>query len=252
MKRGAFDDLRRALGDPSAADELTTAIRVDGGRRHRSGVPEVVYAGPKTPQQVVESLRRLATASGRAIASRCTTEMLEEVKRAFASTPFEVHLHPEARGVVIADPEHPMIETGGRVGILTAGSSDAPVAAEAALIAREMGCNVFEARDMGVAGLHRLVAPLEQMLERDVDVLVVVAGMDGVLPSVVSGLVSLPIVGIPTSTGYGYGGDGVGALTTMLQTCAPGLSVVNIDNGIGGGASAALIANRAAAQRIRS
>jgi NCAIR mutase (PurE)-related protein len=134
--------------------------------------------------------------------------------------------------------------------VITAGSSDAPVAAEAAFIAREMGATVYEVRDVGVAGLHRLVEPLERVVEQGVDAIVVVAGMDGALPSVVTGLVAVPVIGVPTSTGYGFGGEGTAALMTMLQSCAPGLVVVNIDNGVGAGATAALIANRAAGARV--
>ncbi|MBC7261723.1 MAG: nickel pincer cofactor biosynthesis protein LarB, partial [Chloroflexi bacterium] len=141
-------------------------------------------------------------------------------------------------------------DSGGRVGILTAGTSDIPRAEEAALICREMGCTVFTAYDVGVAGLHRLFEPLQSMVEKEkVDVLIVAAGMDGALPSVVAGLVPVPVIGLPTSAGYGLGGSGRAALLSMLQTCSPGLVVVNIDNGIGAGAAAGMIANRVAAAR---
>ena len=123
------------------------------------------------------------------------------------------------------------------------------MAAEAALVALEMGATVLEAWDVGVAGLHRLIEPLERFADEGVDVIVVAAGMDGALPSVVAGLVDVPVIGLPTSIGYGFGSGGIGALTTMLQSCAPGLVVVNIDNGIGAGSTAALIANRAANSR---
>jgi len=113
-----------------------------------------------------------------------------------------------------------------------------------------MGCDVHPVYDVGVAGIHRLFAPLETLLvEIDVDVIIVAAGMDGALPSVVSGLVGVPVVGLPTSVGYGMGGGGHAALLSMLQTCAPGMSVVNIDNGVGAGAMAAMIANRVAGAR---
>jgi len=136
------------------------------------------------------------------------------------------------------------------VGILTAGTSDVPAAEEAALLCHEMGCTVYTAYDVGVAGLHRLFDPLHKMLDEiQVDVLIVAAGMDGALPSVVAGLADVPVIGLPTSVGYGLGGGGQAALYSMLQTCAPGLSVVNIDNGIGAGAVAGLIANRVAACR---
>jgi hypothetical protein len=136
------------------------------------------------------------------------------------------------------------------VGVITAGTSDIPVAEEAALLCREMGCEVHTGYDVGVAGLHRLFEPLREMLDNQrVDVLIVAAGMDGALPSVVAGLADVPVVGLPTSVGYGVGGDGVAALYSMLQTCAPGMSVVNIDNGIGAGAMAAMVANRVAEAR---
>jgi hypothetical protein len=137
----------------------------------------------------------------------------------------------------------------GRVGIITAGSSDRSQAAEAVAVLHEMGCETLLVQDMGVAGLHRLVQPLRRVVAFDPDALVVAAGMDGVLPGVISGLVSIPIVALPTSTGYGFGGDGIGAMTTMMQACSPGIAVVNIDNGIGAGVMAGLIANRAASQR---
>jgi NCAIR mutase (PurE)-related protein len=134
--------------------------------------------------------------------------------------------------------------------VLTAGTSDVPIAEEAAVVAHEMGCAVSTTYDVGVAGLHRLFKPLQKLMDDDTDVIIVAAGMDGALPSVVAGLVSVPVIGLPTSVGYGMGGKGVAALLTMLQTCAPGLTVVNIDNGVGAGATAALTANRMA--RLRS
>ena len=124
---------------------------------------------------------------------------------------------------------------------------------QAALMCQEMGCTVTQVYDVGVAGLHRLFDPLERLLdENQVDVIIVAAGMDGALPSVVSGLVDVPIVGLPVSVGYGMGGEGEAALLSMLQSCSPGLAVVNIDNGIGAASMAALIANRMAAARRES
>src|SRR5256885_13845682 len=140
---------------------------------------------------------------------------------------------------------------GGNVGVLTAGTSDIPMAEEAAALCHEMGCEVHSAYDVGVAGLHRLFAPLRAMLAAPADAIIVAAGMDGALPSVGAGLVDVPVIGLPTSVGYGLGGGGVAALLSMLQTCAPGLVVVNIDNGVGAGATAALFAHRGAAARRR-
>ena len=128
------------------------------------------------------------------------------------------------------------------MGLLTAGTSDIPVAEEAALVATHMGCRVERGYDVGVAGLHRLVEPLGRIMRSGAEVVVVVAGMEGALPSVVGGLVDVPVIGVPTSTGYGLGGDGTAALYSILQTCSPGVVAVNIDNGVGAGAFAALIA----------
>ena len=244
-----FDDVRRALGGEARARRAGEAgFVLDPGRAARTGVPEVILAERKSPETVVAALGAQAEAVGRAVASRCGAETVALVRERLGAS-WMVEEVAAARAVVVARRGTPLAQTGGRVGIIAAGTSDRPWAAEAALMAREMGCAVFEAADVGVAGLHRLVEPLEAMIGAGVDALVVAAGMDGALPSVVAGLVAVPVIGLPTSVGYGYGGGGVGALTTMLQSCAPGLAVVNIDNGIGAGAMAALIANRAAAGR---
>jgi NCAIR mutase (PurE)-related protein len=247
-----FDDLRAALAEAGAGgpdrDAPERPFRPDPGRGNRTGVPEVVHAERKRAEEVVAALQALADATGRAVASRCPSETAILVRERLGDG-YEVTAHERARAVVVATPGAALVPTGGRVGVLSAGTSDLPIAAEAALMAREMGAGVEEVWDVGVAGLHRLVVPLERMVADGVDAIVVAAGMDGALPSVVAGLVAVPVIGLPTSVGYGFGGGGVGALTTMLQSCAPGLSVVNVDNGIGAGATAALIANRVAAAR---
>jgi len=179
------------------------------------------------------------------IVSRPDREVRESLLRLYSDT----H-HVSGRwSLGIEDPARPVPATGGRLGVVTAGSSDIPYAEEAMLVARHMGCRVSEVYDVGVAGLHRLFPPLRGLLDEGVDAIVVVAGMDGALPSVVAGLVNVPVIGLPTSTGYGAGGGGIAALLSMLQTCSPGLAVVNIDNGIGAGSMAALIANNAAQAR---
>ena len=248
-----FVDLREALSrverqelESSAEDQRS--VRVDANRALRSGIPEVVFAANKSAAEVVEALRRLVEANGRAMASRVRPEDTGAIQDALVPS-ICVQLHPVARALVASRPGTERPVRGGVVGILTAGTSDIPVAAEASLAAAEMGAAVLEAWDVGVAGLHRLVSPLERFATARTDVIVVAAGMDGALPSVVAGLVDIPVIGLPTSVGYGLGSGGLGALTTMLQSCAPGLVVVNIDNGIGAGTTAALIANRAATGR---
>ncbi len=226
----------------------TTDTRLDHHRKQRSGIPEIIHAERKSPEEVIQSLTALADTNARAIASRCPEATIEAIRADLADA-YEVIVYDTARLVVVTQPGAQLSQAGGRVGVLSAGSSDAPTATEAAVIAREMGCVVFEARDVGVAGLHRLVEPLGRMMAAGVDVIVVAAGMDGALPSVVAGLVAVPVIGLPTSMGYGAGGEGMAALLAMLQSCAPGLVVVNIDNGVGAGSTAALIANRVAGPR---
>lgn len=244
-----FEELRRSLtGATSGNGNVGDFARVDLGRQARKGVPEVVYAAGKTPAQVIAICRRLLAGQRRALVSRAPAETAAAVQEAFGET-HAVTTRASGRLIVLHDHDAATPTTGGRVGVITAGTSDIAYADEAAVVAEEMGCVVQSIADVGVAGLHRLFPPLEEMLTWDPDVIVVAAGMDGALPSVVAGLVPVPVIGLPTPIGYGLGGEGVGALTTMLQSCAPGIAVVNIGNGVGAGATAAIIANRAARAR---
>lgn len=247
-----FDDLRAALsGDADLGilgEDATPTIRLDLTRAARTGVPEVIHAERKSPEAIAVALVRLATRDGRAIASRVRPDAVHQITAQLPDA-ISTEWHDRAHVLIAVKDDAPRASNGGIIGVLAAGTSDAPVAAEAVIMAREMGATVLEAFDVGVAGLHRLVQPLEEFHAAGVDVIIVAAGMDGALPSVVAGLVDVPVIGLPTSIGYGFGGQGVGALTTMLQSCAPGLAVVNIDNGIGAGSTAALIARRAAKSR---
>jgi len=222
-------------------------IRADPGREQRKGTPEVIFGETKDVAQITTMAQKLLKETGRAIISRVRPEAIAPLQAAFQA--YTVSVHEAARSVVIYRPDYVPRSTGGHVGVISAGTSDIPVAEEAALIAQEMGCHVTCIYDVGVAGLHRLIEPLRNLLSNEVDAIIVAAGMDGALPSVVAGLVPVAVIGLPTSIGYGLGGKGVAALLSMLQTCAPGLSVVNIDNGIGAGITAALIANRVAQAR---
>ncbi len=235
--------------------------RVDLHREDRKGVPEIIYAERKLPADSLTIARRFLTdpdGRGRAILSRVQPELRQMVLAELTTVEYQgqpvavsVEDYPASRMLVLRREGVERPKTGGRVGILTAGTSDIPIAEEAGVVAKEMGCEIYTVYDVGVAGLHRLFKPLRQLAKTDVDILIVAAGMDGALPSVVAGLVTVPVIGLPTSVGYGMGGKGVGALLTMLQTCAPGLTVVNIDNGVGAGATAALTANRMAKLRNR-
>lgn len=240
-----FDDLAAALAPDRDGD--AGQVRVDGGRRRRTGAPEIVLAAGKTDEQIVAAVERLLVHEPRVVISRCPTERLDRLSTLMGERHFDSTLD-SAIAVVIRDGV-PRLAGGGRIGILSAGSSDVAVAMEAVVVAQEMGCEVETAWDVGVAGLHRLVGPLRHIVGWSPDVLVVAAGMDGVLPTVVAGLVDIPVIGLPVATGYGHGGGGEAALATMLQSCAPGVVVVNINNGVGAGIAAGKIANRAAFTR---
>lgn len=251
---GASDSVFKALAealaapaDPDKRESSEGDTHVDLARAERKGVPEVIYAANKHPEQVVRIAETMLAHAGRAIISRADEPLIALLRSSFPVDAVE-HRPPATTLVLRRENARPAL-TGGRIAVITAGTSDLPVAEEAKIVAEEMGCAVELICDVGVAGLHRLIRPLRRILDNEVDVIVVVAGMDGALPSVVAGLVPVPVIGLPTSVGYGLGGGGQAALLSMLQTCAPGLTVVNIDNGVGAGASAALIANALAHAR---
>lgn len=228
-----------------AIEEVGNLARIDVNREFRKGIPEVISAEGKTPEEVTEIALKMLNEKGRTIISRATQEQITAIEKATPKDAF-LQVNNKARIAVIKKRDFKVKKTGGKVGILTAGTSDIPVAEEGRVIAEEMGCEVITAYDVGVAGIHRLFSPLKEMLEKDVDVIIVVAGREGALPSVVAGMVDVPIVAVPTSIGYGFGEKGTSALMAMLQACPLGLAVVNIDGGVAAGAVATLIANRVA------
>ena len=211
--------------------------RVDVDRASRTGDPEVVYGEGKTPEQVVGILRTLHERHpDRAVLA---TRLSPEARAQVSTELPEAVVHDVARAVTLG----PIPTARGRVAVISAGTSDAPVAAEAALTATVHGAGVTRIEDVGVAGLHRLLEARDRFA--GADCLVVVAGMEGALPSVVGGLTGVPLVAVPTSVGYGASFGGVAALLAMLNSCAPGVTVVNIDNGYGAGVFAARVARNA-------
>ncbi len=240
----SLDEAEKAL-KVLAVEEVADLARLDVGREIRHGIPEVVIAEGKTPEAVAEIASKILAQKGRVIISRVSEKHLEALEPVMAEceSPQE---RRTAGTVVIKRKDFSSRATGGRVGIITAGTSDIPIAKEAEVMVSEMGCEVTTVHDVGAAGVHRLFLPLKEMITRDVDVIVVVAGREGALPTLLAGMVDVPLIAVPTSFGYGLGGRGVGALMAMLQSCSLGLAVVNIDGGIPAGAVAALIANRAA------
>jgi NCAIR mutase (PurE)-related protein len=211
--------------------------KVDHHRSLRIGMPEVVFAAGKTPEQTAVILSRIHANGTPALATRADAA-------AYAATQAivpEAKYHELARCITCGEGA---AQTGGHVAVVCAGTSDLPVAEEAALTAEFLGAKVTRFTDVGVAGLHRLLAHLPAI--READVVIVCAGMEGALPSVVGGLVAVPVIAVPTSVGYGAAFEGVAALLGMLNSCSPNVTVVNIDNGFGAGYVATLYANRPA------
>ena len=206
--------------------------KLDHHRALRKGFPEVVFCQNKTTGQVVEIVRKLASKNSNVLATRATEEMFNEVRKHVKNTKYNKF------SKTISIIRNKKMKTG-RILVLSAGTSDMNVAEEAAVVAEAMGNNVERLYDVGVAGLHRLLSNKEKL--DDANVLIIVAGMDGVLPSVVSGLFGKPIIAVPTSVGYGASFKGIAPLLTMLNSCSPGVVVVNIDNGFGAGYFASMI-----------
>ena len=207
--------------------------RIDREREERCGVPEVIYAPGKNAEQIVAIMRATTAAGVNAWASRVSPEQAESILGALPAAVY----HGEARALTwdVA----PLPPRDGLVAVLCGGTSDLPVAEEAAFTAERLGSNVLREYDLGVAGLHRLLARIDAI--REARAVVVAAGMEGALPSVVGGLVSAPVIAVPTSAGCGAGAGGFAALLSMLTGCAAGVTVVNIDNGFGAGVAAAKI-----------
>jgi NCAIR mutase (PurE)-related protein len=219
--------------------------KIDHHRSLRNGLPEVIYAAGKTPAQVGEIFFRMAAMGGAVLATRADEAAYTEVK---ALVP-EAQYHPVARIVELRQARSANHGTG-LLAVLCAGTSDLPVAEEAAVTAEVMGADVRRIYDVGVAGLHRLLAHREEI--REAEVVIVCAGMEGALPSVVGGMVGAPVIAVPTSVGYGAAFGGVAALLGMLNSCSPNVTVVNIDNGFGAAYVASMILRRIQGQAVRT
>ncbi|MFX1278990.1 MAG: nickel pincer cofactor biosynthesis protein LarB [Promethearchaeota archaeon] len=228
-------------------EEVGDFAKLDLFRKTRTGMPEVIYAQNKTASVVIEIIEKFLENKNFAVISRYNDKQKTIIEQTFEkSIKYEINISKLGKIIVIKEKSFEFPKKGGIVGIVTAGSSDIPVAMEAEVIATVMGCTVIRTYDVGIAGIHRIFTPLSQMIRKGVHVIIVCAGMEGTLPGLVAALVDVPVIGVPISSGYGMGEKGKGALITMLQSCSPGLLVVNIDNGFGAGASAAIIANKIA------
>jgi len=252
-----LEDLYARRVTPEQANELLKdgflqvddLARIDFLRTKRCSVPEIVIAEGKGHKQLLSISKKTLERFGRVIISRISgqqaknllTDLRSKIKD--LSRKYSVVPYKDANALVLRSKGYRIHPTGGVVGIITAGTSDIPVALEAQMILREHGIKVLTAFDVGVAGLHRLAPVIKKWQKEDIDVFVVAAGREGTLPALVAGLVDSPVIGVPVSTGYGFGGKGEAALKSMLQSCAP-LLVVNIDAGIVAGACALQISNK--------
>jgi len=222
-------------------ESIEGLVAYDAGREFRTGIPEVIFGEGKEILDILSIISRILEKKNSLIVSRLKKEQMHEIEKFCIEKGFFLKKGIGTKTVAIKK----SLEEGnkrGKVAILTAGTSDVSVAEEAALVAEELGCETERFYDVGIAGFHRITEPLKKIVSEDVDAIIVCAGMEGALPSVIASFVDKPVIGVPTSVGYGVGKDGVAALHTMLNSCAPGLAVVNIDNGFGAAVLACLIA----------
>jgi NCAIR mutase (PurE)-related protein len=215
-------------------EKIENFAKIDLGRETRKGIPEVVFAERKENSEVKKIIKNVLKKTNSIVISRICNYCKKN--------DFKVSTGQNCTTILVY--KKPLKKTNGKIGIITAGTSDIGIAEESRLMCESMNCNCITSYDVGIAGLHRIFPVLKEFVKSDVDVIIVVAGMEGALASVVSSTVNVPIIGVPTSVGYGYGEKGVAALASMLQSCSLGLTVVNIDNGIGAGAAAAKIVNQ--------
>ncbi|MBA2850795.1 hypothetical protein HNP86_000926 [Methanococcus maripaludis] len=227
---------------------VTDIAKIDTFRKHRTGIIEAVLAEGKTPEDVVKIAKAQSDASGRVLITRIGENHRTALESYFKPDEIEWGIHSTT---AVVHNGTPIKKTGGVVAVITAGTADIDVAEEAKMTASEMGCETIAIYDVGVAGLHRLVNEMAILKNKKPDSIVVAAGREGTLPTVVSALVDVPVVGLPVSTGYGAGAKGEAALLAMLQSCSV-VSVVNIDAGFVAGAFAARIANQVAEARNKA
>jgi NCAIR mutase (PurE)-related protein len=224
-------------------EEVEGIAKIDINRRKRRGVPEVIFAETKELEDIKKIIKKTLEKTNSAVISRIKKDDYKKIMTFVKRLKVKVKTGKNSSSILLF--KKPIKFQGGKVGILTAGTSDIGVAEEARLMCEAMNCKCITSYDVGVAGIQRIFPILKKIVKEDVDCIIVAAGMEGALATLVSTMVDIPIIGIPTSVGYGYGGKGIAALASMLQSCSLGLSVVNIDNGIAAGGIAANIANRA-------
>jgi len=227
-----------------AIERIDDIAKVDIGREIRKGMPEIIFAENKEYKDIIRITLATIRRNGQTVISRIRGNELKKVSNALKKKGLMVETGRNSTTLLAFDKSFGRKMTGAKIGIMAAGTSDIGVAEEARLVAKAIGCESITSYDIGIAGMHRLFPALKEMTAQNVGAIVVVAGMEGALASVVASVADIPVVGVPTSIGYGFGANGIAALASMLQSCTLGLAVVNIDNGIGAGAYAASIAKR--------
>ncbi|MEO9295140.1 MAG: nickel pincer cofactor biosynthesis protein LarB [Nitrososphaera sp.] len=243
--RGAlsYDEVQKEIAIHAVEHVGDNIAKLDVGREARRGLPEIVFAERKEYADIIRIAQAAVKRNGQVVISRIRKRDVKKLVGALEKRGLQVELGKNSTTLLAYDQRRRQ-EDLGRVGVVAAGTSDIGIAEEARLVAEAMGCTVTTSYDIGIAGMHRLFPALKKMLAQKVDAIVVVAGMEGALASVVASMVDVPVIGVPASVGYGFGGNGVAALASMLQSCTLGLAVVNIDNGVGAGAFAASIAKK--------
>jgi len=242
--RLSIDEVEKKISVHSIEFAAGNIAQLDTAREIRKGIPEVVFGEYKSQGEIIKIVNAIIRRNDSVVVSRIQKADLPKLVSLLRKKDLKVEVGQFSTTILISRKSFTITKRMPKIGIICAGTSDIGVAEESRLIAKSMDCDSIISYDVGIAGLHRLFPALRQMVEQDVEAIVVVAGMEGALASVVSSMVNLPVIGVPTSVGYGFGSAGIAALASMLQSCTFGLVVVNIDNGIGAGAFAALIAKR--------
>jgi len=236
----------------SYIENVDNMTRFDVSRKERTGIPETVFSKNKSKEQLEKILEKVLPSQDFLFFTRIDSpkaEYLLTKKENYKE--FDIIHEPTAETLLFKKTGFEFPKHGGIIAIFTAGTSDIPIAKEAQLIAEIAGCEVISFYDVGIAGIHRIFDPIKECIMKDVDCIIVVAGMEGTLPSVIATLIDVPVIGVPTSVGYGFHGEGISALSSILQSCSPGLAAVNIDNGFGAGAMASVISRRISKERNR-
>jgi len=239
----SINEFKRRITHSYIVNVGKNIAKLDINRNYRKGIPEVIYAANKNYSDIEKIILNILEKNNTIVVSKIQKEHSNKLLNFVKKKKLYIESGRGSSTIFISKISKFLYQYF-KIGIISGGTSDIGIAEESRLMAKAMNCDSIISYDVGIAGVHRVFPTLEKMISENVQAIVVVAGMEGALASLVSACVNVPVIGVPTSVGYGFGSNGIAALSSMLQSCAPGLTVVNIDNGIGAGACAALIANR--------